>query len=396
MLSVSPPISYSPDWQWRWWLPVPLYPYGQRRTLRREVIPDWVWVYEQIQGILYVVTPIRMTVLRLESGGLMVYAPVAPTPECLQLVNELVDRYGPVQHIILPTTSGLEHKVFVGPFAQAYPSATVYVAPGQWSFPLNLPLSWLGLPAQRTQLITENHPWGDRFEVAILDSIELGLGKFGEVALFDRRFQLLLVTDTAVSIPATPPEVVQLDPYPLLFHARDKASEAVVDTPDRRLIGWQRIVLFTFYFRPSMVEIDQTLAMLKSVRKAADRSPRAFWGLYPFRWQPHWQKSFDQTAHQGRLIVAPILQQLILNRQTEKTLAWVEKVAQWDFQQVISCHFQAPVMANGHDFRQAFDFLQGQSHLPAADLELLQNIDKLLCRSGILPSIESMGFDRVG
>jgi Domain of unknown function (DUF4336) len=389
MLSVSPPISYSPDWQWRWWLTVPLYPYGQRRTLRREVIPDWVWVYEQIQGILYVVTPIRMTVLRLESGGLMVYAPVAPTPECLQLVNELVDRYGPVQHIILPTTSGLEHKVFVGPFAQAYPSATVYVAPGQWSFPLNLPLSWLGLPAQRTQLITENHPWGDRFEVAILDSIELGLGKFGEVALFDRRFQLLLVTDTVVSIPATPPEVVQLDPYPLLFHARDKASEAVVDTPDRRLIGWQRIVLFTFYFRPSMVEIDQTLAMLKSVRNAADRSPRAFWGLYPFHWQPHWQKSFDQTAHQGRLIVAPILQQLILNRQTEKTLAWVEKVAQWDFQQVISCHFQAPVMANGHDFRQAFDFLQGQSHLPAADLELLQDIDKLLCRSGILPSIST-------
>jgi Domain of unknown function (DUF4336) len=394
MSLVSPPISYSPDWQWRWWLPVPLYPYGQRRTLRREVIPDWVWVYEQIQGILYVVTPIRMTVLRLEGGGLLVYAPVAPTPECLQLVNELVDRYGPVQHIILPTTSGLEHKVFVGPFARAYPSATVYVAPGQWSFPLNLPLSWLGLPAQRTKLITENHPWGERFEVAILDSIELGLGKFGEVALFDRRFQLLLVTDTVVSIPANPPEVVQLDPYPLLFHARDATSEEVVDTPAHRLTGWQRIVLFTFYFRPSMVEIERTLVMLKSVGQAADRSKRAFWGLYPFHWQPHWQKSFDQTAHQGRLIVAPILQQLILNRQTEKTLAWVDKVAQWDFQQVISCHFQAPVMANGEDFRQAFDFLQGQSHLPAADLELLQNIDQLLCRSGILPSIKSMGFDR--
>jgi Domain of unknown function (DUF4336) len=381
------PILKSPDWQWRWWLPVPLYPYSQRRTLRQEIIPEWVWAFEQIQGILYVVTPIRMTVLRLETGGLLVYAPVAPTPECLKLVNELVDKYGQVQHIILPTTSGIEHKVFVGPFARAYSNATVYVAPDQWSFPLNLPLSWLGLPADRTQLITEQHSWGERFAVAILGSIELGLGKFGEVALFDRKFHLLLVTDTVVAVPAMPPAVVQLDPYPLLFHARNNVCEPIIDTPTNRLTGWQRIVLFTFYFRPSMVKIDQTLMMFRAAKTAPDRSKRAFWGLYPFHWQPHWQKSFEQTANHGQLIVAPILQQLILNRQTTKTLAWVDRVAQWNFQQVISCHFQAPVSANGDDFRQAFAFLDGKSHLPSADLALLQDIDKLLSRSGVLPAI---------
>jgi hypothetical protein len=376
---------YSPDWQWHWWLTVPLYPYGQRRTLCREIIPEWVWVFEQIQGVLYVVTSIRMTVLRLETGGLIVYSPIAPTPECLRLLNELVDLYGPVKHIVLSTTSGIEHKVFVGPFARACPSATVYVTPGQWSFPLNLPLSWLGLPARRTQLLTEKHPWGDRFELAILDSIELGLGKFGEVALFDRRFQLLLVTDTVVSVPTTPPEVVQLDPYPLLFHARETASDLVIDTPAQRLTGWQRIVLFTFYFRPSMVKIDKTLVMLQAAKKAPDRSARAFWGLYPFNWQPNWQKSFEQTADQGRLMVAPILQQLILSRQTPKTRAWVEQVAQWDFQQVISCHFQAPVAANSADWRRAFEFLDGKSHLPGADLAVLRDIDGLLSRSGVLP-----------
>jgi hypothetical protein len=382
-----PPASpvYSPDWQWRWWLTVPLYPYGQRRTLCREIIPKWVWVFEQIQGVLYVVTSIRMTVLRLETGGLIVYSPLAPTPECLRLLNELVDLYGPVKHIVLSTTSGIEHKVFVGPFARACPSATVYVTPGQWSFPLNLPLSWLGLPARRTQLLTEKHPWGERFELAILDSIELGLGKFGEVALFDRRFQLLLVTDTVVSVPTTPPEVVQLDPYPLLFHAREAASDLVIDTPAQRLTGWQRIVLFTFYFRPSMVKIDKTLVMLQAAKKAPDRSARAFWGLYPFNWQPNWQKSFEQTADQGRLMVAPILQQLILSRQTPKTRAWVEQVAQWDFQQVISCHFQAPVAANSADWRRAFEFLDGKSHLPGADLAVLRDIDGLLSRSGVLP-----------
>jgi Domain of unknown function (DUF4336) len=303
----------------------------------------------------------------------------------LRLLQELVDLYGPVQRIILSTTSGIEHKVFVGPFARACASATVYVAPGQWSFPLNLPLSWLGLPARRTQLLTTKNPWGERFDLAILDSIELGLGKFGEVAVFDRRFQLLLVTDTVVSIPSTPPEVVQLDPYPLLFHARESASDSVVDNQAQRLIGWQRIVLFTFYFRPSMVKIDRMLLMLQAAKQAPDRSAQAFWGLYPFHWQPNWQKSFEQTCDQGCLMVAPILQQLILSRQTPKTRAWVAQVAQWDFQQVISCHFQAPVTANSADWRRAFEFLDGESHLPQADLALLQDIDGLLSRSGVLP-----------
>jgi Domain of unknown function (DUF4336) len=390
---MPPSPTYSPDWQWRWWLTVPLYPYSQRRTLRRAVIPEWVWVFEQIQGVLYVVTPIRMTVLRLETGGLMVYAPIAPTPECLRLLQELVDQYGSVQHIILSTTSGIEHKAFVGPFARNCPSATVYVAPGQWSFPLNLPLSWLGLPTGRTQYLTDQPPWGERFDLAILDSIELGIGKFGEVALFDRRFQLLLVTDTVVSIPSTPPEVVQLDPYPLLFHAREAASDPVVDTPAQRLTGWQRIVLFTFYFRPSMVKIDRTWTMWQAAKQSPDKSTRAFWGWYPFRWQPHWQKSFEQTCHQNRLIVAPILQQLILSRQTVKTRAWVEQVAQWDFQQVISCHFQAPVVASSADWRHAFEFLDHPSHLPNEDLALLRDIDGWLSRSGVLPLIDRPNQD---
>jgi len=37
-----------------------------------------VWCFDQLIGIYYVHVPIRMTVLRLEAGGLFVYAPVAP------------------------------------------------------------------------------------------------------------------------------------------------------------------------------------------------------------------------------------------------------------------------------------------------------------------------------
>jgi Domain of unknown function (DUF4336) len=376
-----------PDWKWPWWPSLPLYPYGYRQTLRTEIIPDWAWSFEQIQGVLYVVTPLRMTVIRLHAGGLLIYAPVAPTPECLRLVQELVDRYGAVQHIILPTLSGLEHKVFVGPFARKYPTATVYVAPGQWSFPVNLPLSWLGLPADRTKLLTAENPFGDRFDYALLGPIDLNLGTFGEIALFDRQLQLLLVTDVVLSIPAQPPAIIQEAPYPLLFHARDQANDPIIDSPAQRLQGWQRIVLFTLYFRPSAVQISSTFQALRSIATAPDKSRQAFFGLYPFSWQDNWLASFQAIQNNGQLLVAPILQQLILNRAPQQTLAWVDRVSQWDFKQIIPCHFQAPLPAGPAEFRAAFDFLTQGPPLPIADLQLIQDINHLLENSGILPPV---------
>ncbi len=86
----------SQDWSWPLWPILPLYPYGQRRTLRKEIVKDTIWTFDQIQGIFYVTVPIRMTVVRMVGGGLFVYAPIAPTQECVRLVNELVEKYGEV------------------------------------------------------------------------------------------------------------------------------------------------------------------------------------------------------------------------------------------------------------------------------------------------------------
>jgi hypothetical protein len=145
----------SEDWSWKYWPLVPIYPYRQRKTLRKEILQDTIWTFDQLQGIFYVVIPIRMTVIRLEKGGLLVYAPVAPTPECLRLIGELIDKYGEIKYIILPTSSGLEHKVFVGPFARKFPKAQVFVAPDQWSFPLNLPLKLAWITAEKNIYFTE-------------------------------------------------------------------------------------------------------------------------------------------------------------------------------------------------------------------------------------------------
>ena len=40
------------DQNWAWWPLLPLYPFGHRRTLRRELVPGQIWSFEQLQGVL--------------------------------------------------------------------------------------------------------------------------------------------------------------------------------------------------------------------------------------------------------------------------------------------------------------------------------------------------------
>lgn len=93
-----------------------------------------MWTFDQLQGILYVIVPVRMTVIKLEKsegGGLFVYAPVAPTGECMAMMRQLEAEHGPVKHIVLGTL-GLEHKVFAGPFARKFSESRVWFTPGQY------------------------------------------------------------------------------------------------------------------------------------------------------------------------------------------------------------------------------------------------------------------------
>ena len=76
------------DFSWNFWFTLPIYPFGKRRTIRQEVVKGSLWTFDQLQGIFYVVVPIRMTVVKLNAGGLLVYAPNAPTRECIRLLQE--------------------------------------------------------------------------------------------------------------------------------------------------------------------------------------------------------------------------------------------------------------------------------------------------------------------
>ncbi|MEL6552496.1 MAG: DUF4336 domain-containing protein [Cyanobacteria bacterium J06621_11] len=385
------------DRAWPLWPIVPIYPYGKRRTLRREVMPGKVWTFEQVQGIFYVVVPIRMTVIKLSAGGLFVFSPVAPTNECVRLVRELEAEHGEVKYVVLPTVTGVEHKYFAGPFAQRFKRSQVYVAPNQWSFPIDLPMSWLGFPAERTHTLpADSHqaPFYDEFDYEIVGPIDLSVKPYTEVAFFHRETKLLLAVDTILSIPVEPPEVVVQDPFPLMFHARDRASDPLIDTPENRLKAWARISLFTFYFQPDQLDVPKLGAALKAARTAGDRSKKNYFGLYPFDWQPNWYDSFKTLRQDGKLIVAPILQTLIFNRGPEAVLAWADRIAQWDFDQVIPCHFSAPVSASPAEFRAAFSFLERPNQLswtgfdhdvPMKDLQTLGQIDSRLQKAVIPP-----------
>ncbi len=385
------------DRDWPLWPIVPIYPYGQRRTLRREIIPGKLWLFEQVQGIFYVVVPIRMTVIKLAGGGLFAFSPVAPTTECIRLVRELEAEHGAVKYVILPTVTGVEHKYCAGPFARKFKQCLVYVAPNQWSFPVDLPLSWLGFPAKRTHILPaepSQTPFYDEFDYATVGPIELSVKPYTEMAFFHRETRSLLAIDTILSIPLEPPEVVRLDPFPLAFHARDSAQDPLEDTPENRLKAWARIALFTFYFRPEALEVTGLGRLLKNAQRSPNRSKKNYFGLYPFEWQDGWYQSFEKLRQEGRLIVAPILQTWIFNRDPEAVMAWVDRIAQWDFEQVIPCHFSAPVRATPDEFRHAFEFLQrhddqswsGFDHdLPAGDLETLGQIDRQLTGSVVKP-----------
>jgi hypothetical protein len=209
--------------------------------------------------------------------------------------------------------------------------------------------------------------------------------------MLHRASRSLLLTDAVVTVPESPPEIIAAETQALLFHARDHVHDVVADTPDNRLKGWQRIALFSFYFRPSAAGIIQLGEAIKMAQGASDRSRQNYFGLYPFQWQPDWKQSFETLRGGGRLFVAPILQRLILNRSPKTVIDWADRVAAWDFTQIIPCHMEAPIRATAHEFRAAFSFLekhpqQPMPHpLPSADLALLSELEVSLDRTRITP-----------
>ena len=375
---------------WPWWPLLPLYPYGRRRTLVRELVPGRIWSFEQLQGVFYVAVPIRMTVLRI-AGGLLLYGAVPPTGEVLHALRRLEALHGPVRTIVLGTSSGLEHKLPIPALARAFPAAELWVTPGQWSFPVALPPAWLGFPSRRTRILGQDGwPHAEELRWSLLGPLDLGVGAFAEAACLDRASGALLLTDALVAPDPAPPALFDADPTPLLFHARERGSEPLRDTPEARERGWRRLLLFASYLRPAGLIVPPWREVLAGAFRAGTRQPRAYFGLYPFRWQPDWDDDLRSLlpGDQPVLQVAPVLERLVFPRQRGPLLRWLRELAGWEeLRSIIPAHYAAPVPCTAADLRALADQLESRRWaVDAGSWSLLAAIDGALLRWGVVPA----------
>jgi hypothetical protein len=351
------------DTFWPLWPALPVFPYSQRKTLRRQAGPG-MWTFDQLIGIYYVQVPIRMTVIAMRSGGLFVYAPVAATRQCLDLLQPLIDEYGPVRYIVLPSVA-VEHKVLAGPFARTFPEADFYVTDRQYSFPVPLPDRTLGFPPWTKQLPASSSSsnvvlWDGEFDHEVL-TVKPGIGSmYQDVAFFHRPSKTLLICDALFATTSEPPQILQEEPEyinALLFHARDSPNELVVDTPEARQKGWRRIVLLFNFFFPSAGTADLGIGPLLNLRPYE----LGWAGWMPYSWKsPEAElETFDAFSANGRPTVYPIIQILLSRGNSgEDTQRWVDTVQQWDFERVIPAHLDAPLAMGPKEFAETFDFVR--------------------------------------
>lgn len=110
-----------------------------------------------------------------------------------------------------------------------------------------------------------------------------------------------------------------------------------------------------------------------------------------------------QRKDKGGLLVPPILQELIFNREPETVLDWVQNICKWKFKRIIPCHFANNVVASPTDVRRAYEFLFSSSKRKGTtnifsvfekvtpeekafekDLKVLKDASKLLTQQGVL------------
>ncbi|CAL5185939.1 unnamed protein product [Lathyrus oleraceus] len=358
--------------------PFPLGPFLNRLTIRTEAVKGSIWLFEQEQalGFSSVSTNIRMTVIKLKSGGLWVHAPIAPTDECVQELG------APVEYIVLPTFA-YEHKIFVGPFSRKFPRAQVWVAPRQWSWPLNLPLEFFGIFRAKTLKDEDlSTPWASDIEQKVLSSPEVGIGPYVEVAFYHKPSRTLLVTDAVIFVSRQPPECINKESLlasaknglavKILSKGKEVPDEPVVDNKRNLQKGWERMVLQILFLGPSNL-----------------LEPNA---------------SFEQMSE--KLIVSPIVKTLVFSKVPEKVRDWVYSISRdWKFRRIIPAHFAAPINASRSDFRAAFGFLdeflddrydtwpslsllfssikgKAASYFPPDDMRTLSSLDQFLVSVG--------------
>ena len=148
----------------------------------------WCFVYQEASHGLGT----RMTVIRMQSGGLFVHS---PGPLDAKVKDDLAG-LGPVQAIVAPNDF---HHLFLAEFADAYPEARVFATPGVAK----------KQPKVRIDEILGEKP-SDLWS-ADLEQIALaGMGRMNEVVFFHPASGSLIVTDLLFNVPNDVPFLARM------------------------------------------------------------------------------------------------------------------------------------------------------------------------------------------
>ncbi len=145
-----------------------------------------VWIVDSgPQHLLGLTFPVRMTVVRLQDGGLWLHSPTKHTPQ----LQAALEALGPVRHLVAPDTA---HWVHVSPWRKAVPGAQVWTAPGVVERANG---QGVDLNGARTLSETPPEPWAGEMDQALFTA-----PGFVEVAFHHRPSRTLLLTDTVQAL----------------------------------------------------------------------------------------------------------------------------------------------------------------------------------------------------
>ncbi len=154
----------------------------------KRVANDVYVVDSLLPGLLGRVAGARMTIIRLEDGGLLLHSPVRFSTGLLRAVQRL----GPVRHLVAPSFA---HWMFVQDWQRACPAAATWAAPGLRE---RLPVRTSDVRLDYDLPDHAPEAWGEGIEVVIVRG---GLG-FHETALFHQPTRTLVLTDLVLNLEA--------------------------------------------------------------------------------------------------------------------------------------------------------------------------------------------------
>lgn len=147
-----------------------------------------LWIADSPQRFLGIEIGARMAVVRLPGSKLLLHSPIAASAE---LVRE-VEALGPVAYLVAPNRF---HHLFVSDWQEAFPEASLYVAPGLETKRPDLEIT--GVLGEAPE-----PGWADPIDQVLVHGFPFA----NEVVFFHRPSATLLLTDLAFNIgPSAPP-----------------------------------------------------------------------------------------------------------------------------------------------------------------------------------------------